>query len=70
MGRKIWVLALVIIAAGADTLKENDADTKEEMEIYKVAIDFVDECGSKELSLCVKVSTTNLVSWVLKPYTF
>ncbi|KAH1009429.1 uncharacterized protein LOC109535110 [Dendroctonus ponderosae] len=54
MGRKIWVLALVIIAAGADALKEDDEDTKEEMEIYKVAIDFVDECGSKELSLCVK----------------
>lgn len=58
MGRKLLVLVLVIFATGTQIIAEDsdDEDAKEEMEIYKIAMEFVDECGSKDFSLCVKVS--------------
>lgn len=58
MGRKLLVLALVIFATSTQIVAEDsdDDDAKEEMEIYKIALEFVDECGSKEFSLCIKVS--------------
>ncbi|CAG9760718.1 unnamed protein product [Ceutorhynchus assimilis] len=54
MGRDILLLALVIFT-GCVLANDNDDDgTKEEMEVYKIAVEFVDECGSKEISLCLK----------------
>lgn len=55
MGRNTLLLALVIFTGSTSVLGGGDEEAKEEMEIYKIALDFVNECGSKELSLCLKV---------------
>lgn len=55
MGRNTLLLALVIFTGSTSVLGGDDEEAKEEVEIYKIALDFVNECGSKELSLCLKV---------------
>ena len=57
MGSKLVLIALVL-SAGCAFVYGEEYSVKEEMEFYKIAIDFLDECGSKDLSLCFKVSQT------------
>ncbi|XP_066247866.1 uncharacterized protein Osi9 [Euwallacea similis] len=55
MGRNILLLALAVLANLTSALAGDAGEAnKEEMEIYKIALDFLDECGAKELSLCLK----------------
>ncbi|XP_050304360.1 uncharacterized protein LOC126741926 [Anthonomus grandis grandis] len=59
MGRELLLMMLMLltVAVGAEELQESQQhqdDSMEEMEIYKMAMDFMDECGSKEWSLCLK----------------
>ncbi|KAL1494624.1 hypothetical protein ABEB36_010194 [Hypothenemus hampei] len=53
MGRKILLFALAIFTSGVATFAQQD-DANEETEIFRIAFDFMNECGSKELSLCLK----------------